>query len=701
MRSTPLHDTTETAAENAGQAAAKTGKKLFSSRKNKSAGNKQFRKSKKFTLKKLILLILILAVIGGGGFGIYRLFFYTEPVEIKTGETKRDSITTVITGTATVQPTSFQDLTIPVAGTVKEVYVKQGDKVSIGDKLFEIDTTSLTEDIASVESNISGYETQLATYEKNLSNLTVTAPFSGKLTNTTAAFVGDTVNAGSKIATIVDDSRMKLPLYFSTAYQSVIRKGMTADVSVPQYMTSLTGTVTDIQDVSYVTAEGTVCFKVVISVENPGSLTAGLGASATITSDGQTLYPADSGTFEYNQTRDITAKVGGTLSSLNVEESLKVSSGEVLAVLSNDDYSNQITMLQKQIKSANLNLQELQEQLEDCAPSATIEGTVIFVRIEAGDEVSSGATAMAIYNTDQMKIVANISESDNDYIEEGMTVTITKGTSTAAASSAAGAAPAADTAAAPSAAAQPAADASASPSAAADVSSAPPSDDASASPSAASASPSAAGVPSGEMPAMPSAAAASPSADASSASPSAAASSASSSAFTGTITKKSLEATASNGVAYFETTITIDSKGLLSPGIYVTYTITAAQASDVVLAPVAAIQKTTAGTCLFIKSDTKPEGAVELADGVVPDGYYAVKVETGLTSNDYVEIKSGAGEGVTVFERYIRKNTTTGSDKTSETSDSATMQPGMGQFSGGSGGPPGGNFGGGSGRMGG
>ena len=248
---------------------------------------------------------------------------------------------------------------------------------------------------------------------------------------------------------------------------------------------------------------------------------------------------------------------------------------------------------------------------------------------------------MAIYNTDEVKIVAQISEANNDYITEGMTVTITKGTSTSSASSGAGAT-----------AQKPAAASAAS-----------------------SASP---------------AAAASPSASASKATSGAA--SASSSAFTGIVTKKSLQATASNGVAYFETTITIQSKGSLSPGIYVTYSITAAQASNVILAPISALQKTSGGTCLFIKADQKPDNAVTLAEGVVPDGYYAVKVETGLSSNDYVEIKSGVREGVTVFEQYIEKNTTSGSNQTSKTSASpnSQQQSGMGQFNG----PPGG-FGGG------
>lgn len=577
-------------------------KKLFSfiSKKKvtQNSPGKGFKKSKKLTPKKIILILLVILLLAGGGFGIYKLFFYEEPVEMVTGTTKIDSITTVIEGTAVTSPKTFQMLTIPVAGTVEDVFVSQGDTVAVGDKLYSIDTTSLDQEIATLESTITDYQTQLGTYSENVSNQTITAPFSGKLIDSTIAVEGDDINFGASIATLVDDSKMKLSLYFSDAYSGYITKGMSAEVSVPEYMATLSGTVTRIDNVSYVTAEGTVCFKVTIAVDNPGALSAGLTASATIVSSGMSMSPADAGTLEYNQTKKISTEVSGTISILNVQDSLNVSSGEVLAVISNDDYASQVNNLQKKIEAANLNLVELQTELSECTPTATVAGTVIFVRIEAGDEVSSGTASMAIYNTESMQIEANINEVQNEYITLGQTVTITKSGASA------------------------------------------------------------------------------------------------DNTFTGKVTEVSLEATSSNGVAYFPTTITIDSAGKLSAGVYVSYSITAAQASNVVLAPVAALQKTTAGTCLFIQADTKPDNAVELGDNVeIPDGYYAVVVETGLSSNDYVEITSGVTEGVTVFERYIKTNTTSGSDQTSETADDATQQS-FGQMPQG-GQMPGGNMGGG------
>jgi multidrug efflux pump subunit AcrA (membrane-fusion protein) len=313
-----------------------------------------------------------------------------------------------------------------------------------------------------------------------------------------------------------------------------------------------------------------------------------------VTSGGLVMSPAETGTLEYYQTKTITTGSGGEISLVNLEESMRVSSGALLAVLDNENYASQMTALQRKIASAQLKLEDLNDSLADCNATAEVAGTVIFVRIEPGDEVKSGSSSMAIYNTETMEIEANINEVQNEYIELGMEVAITK-------SGASG-----------------------------------------------------------------------------------------SQSYTGTVTEVSLEATASSGVAYFPTTITIESDGQLSAGIYVTYTITAAQASDVVLAPIAALKNTAEGTCLFIKSDMKPDNAVELDDGVVPDGFYAVPVETGLTSNRYVEILSGIQEGATVFEQYVSTGSgVSGSDQTSESSDDSTQQfPGYGQMP--SGGFPGG-----------
>ena len=177
--------------------------------------------SKKLTPKRIVIIVLIVAILGGGGYGIFRLFFFEEAKQMITGTTTKGSITMVIEGSATTTPTTFQRLTIPESGTVEKVNVSQGDKVSMGDPLYTMNTTDLKADIEELESTILDYEADLSDYYQNISNLSVTAPFDGKILDVKIE-EGDKLNENGTIATLVDDSRMLLSLYFSYAYKNYI-----------------------------------------------------------------------------------------------------------------------------------------------------------------------------------------------------------------------------------------------------------------------------------------------------------------------------------------------------------------------------------------------------------------------------------------------------------------------------------------------
>ena len=68
--------------------------------------------------------------------------------------------------------------------------------------------------------------------------------------------------------------------------------------------TTSTGKVEEINKVSYITPEGGVYFEVVLSFDNPGTLSAGMAASAVLTAaDGTPIYPYDAGITDYYQTQ--------------------------------------------------------------------------------------------------------------------------------------------------------------------------------------------------------------------------------------------------------------------------------------------------------------------------------------------------------------------------------------------------------------
>lgn len=170
-----------------------------------------------------------------------------------------------------------------------------------------------------------------------------------------------------------------------------------------------------------------------------------------------------------------------------------------------------------------------------------------------------------------------------------------------------------------------------------------------------------------------------------------------------TLTYLSLEATSgSSGVSTFAAEITIDSKGELSSGVTVYYSIDASGGGgteETVLAPLNALCSYDDGYYLLVQSDKKPDGAIdpEKAGGSVtdyPEGYYAVPVEVGNYNGSYIQILSGVEEDAVLFLRY-RNAAPSGGDKTSDVAgeeEESGMPQGFGN-----GQMP--NFGGGTGAM--
>ena len=148
--------------------------------------------------------------------------------------------------------------------------------------------------------------------------------------------------------------------------------------------------------------------------------------------------------------------------------------------------------------------------------------------------------------------------------------------------------------------------------------------------------------------------------------------------FSGTVTNVSLESTYSNGVSTYPVTVTLDDMGDLLPGMNVDGVITLEEANDVLAIPADALMR---GNQVYVKDDTVTE-----QQGPVPAGFRAVKVETGLTSDTFVEIKSGLSEGDVVYVAESSKNS----------SSVMMMDGGMGGPPGGGGNMGGGNMGGGN-----
>ena len=102
--------------------------------------------------------------------------------------------------------------------------------------------------------------------------------------------------------------------------------------------------------------------------------------------------------------------------------------------------------------------------------------------------------------------------------------------------------------------------------------------------------------------------------------------------------------------------VTVDNPdGSLMTGSYVTYSLVASENDNCLVVPIQCVKTVpmpdgTTGSVLFVKG-SRPDNAVDLEVPVegVPDGFWAVPVETGISDTYNVEIKSGVEEGAEVF----------------------------------------------------
>ncbi|MBE7046345.1 MAG: HlyD family efflux transporter periplasmic adaptor subunit [Ruminococcaceae bacterium] len=147
--------------------------------------------------------------------------------------------------------------------------------------------------------------------------------------------------------------------------------------------------------------------------------------------------------------------------------------------------------------------------------------------------------------------------------------------------------------------------------------------------------------------------------------------------FEGIVDKISVEGTSSQGVTSYPVTVLITDKkkDMLTPGMNVTGDIIIESVENVLRVPVSAINR---GGIVIAKT-SMPELSGENADNIkkrltIPEGFKAVRVETGISSDEFIEIKSGLNEG----DEVVIPDATEGAARVGIPGISGGMPGGMG-----------------------
>ena len=518
----------------------------------------------------------VVVALAAGGFLLYRFLTKQDSAssQIQTQAVQYGTIQSKVTGSGNAKAKESAAITLTAGGTVQEVFVSPGDTVTAGQPLYTIFSQEAQDQVTQAQTQVDNLNKEMSALLEDANNLTVRAPFAGKLINVKEFQPDQEVTKETAVATLVNDKKLKLSLYFSYAYENQIRTGQSVQVSIPTVMGTYTGTVEKINKVRFISPEGAVHFEAVITFQNPGTLTAGMDASATLTaSDGSAIYPYENGKTEYYETREIVTKAAGpVVSQGNLLDYADVSAGEALLTLGSSTIDEDIMAKQKEIDEAQKKLADAQKGLADFNAVSPIDGSVTSCTLTPGAEVKSGDTVVTISNTTNMVVDITVDDRNIAFVQPGLTVELSDWNGNT---------------------------------------------------------------------------------------------------FIGTVTAINMGAAESqNGMTNYPVTLTVDNQdGSLLAGMYLDYSFVASQSDDCMMVPMQSVKNIpgedgSTDSVVFIRADKRPENAVDLEipepePGQPPmypspeDGFYPVKVETGLNDDYNVEIKSGLNGDEEVFVNYL------------------------------------------------
>lgn len=550
---------------------------------------------------------------------------------------ERRTISNTITGSSSIEPNDSYSVTTIKSGDIISDSFKEGDTVKKGDKLYQFDDKDAANSLTSAQNAITKAQNSLSDAQKAYNDQYVTSSISGKV-KSVAVKNGDNVANGSEIASVYDDTYMKIRLPFNDYDASAVNVGAEAQVTVTGSRYIIYGKVTEKATQSAATDSHTMVVYVTIEVKNPGALTERDTGSAVVNG----VACSDTANFEYVKTQKITAKTSGTVNNLSISMGDGISSGQRVAAIKSDTANTALSNAQLSLEDAKLNYEKAQDAVKDYIIEAPIDGTVVKKNAKAGDTVDTGNASeplCVIYDLSCVKLSIDVDETEIALVKTGQKATVT------------------------------------------------------------------ADAVEGE--------------------------------FEGEVIKVPVDGVNQNGVTTYTIEIQIDNYGDLLPGMNVDAEIVVEEAENVIAAPVNSVNR---GNIVFVKDDGqtrendvtdmiksrsevkeqtgKPDSKMPEADSTeherntdmkdipanieVPEGYRAIRVETGINDTEYIEIKSGLTETDTV--RTINANSSSADAFFGSGQEDMQGMPGMGGGPGGgmSGGMGGGSHGGGmSGGMGG
>lgn len=335
---------------------------------------------------------------------------------VQVSPEKRD-ISNALSGTGTLNPANTYNVKSLVAGKVLTSAIEEGDVVEEGTVLYTVDSSDAT--TKAEQASIALQQAQRS-YDKTADRQYVRAEVAG-VVSTLKVAKGDEVTSGQEVAVIRDSSKMILQLEFPAADAANFSVGQSAEVTLDGTFEVLNGTVTAVTGTDALSTGNLLTRTVTISVRNAGGLTTAQAATASI--NGVSCIASKN--FQYQAERTLTTLSAGTVTAINVQEGGAVNKDDIVLQLSGDDLTEAIQSAGESLRSAELNMNNMQEAMNNYTVTSPISGTIIEKNAKAGDALATGADLCTIYDLSYLVMVINVDELQVSSLSVGQSVQVT------------------------------------------------------------------------------------------------------------------------------------------------------------------------------------------------------------------------------------------------------------------------------------
>lgn len=397
--------------------------------------------------KKGVLVLIIGAAVLAAVFGLWLLKSHSARTSSegaqgqRTAVVTKGTITSELSSSGVISPKDTYSLTSLVEGEVISADFEEGDQVTEGQILYQIDVSSMESELKSASTSLERaqkkYEKAQEDYNEAVSDYsgnTYKATRTGYIRELNIQ-AGDQVGQNTDIASIYNDQIMKIRVPFLAQEAAAIGAGNQAVLTLTDTEEQINGVVTAVSNMDEVLDGGRIVRYVTIEAANPGGLTSSHSAVAEINGMVCTAEGSFEAATDLVMKADLPSSV--EVEAMLVHEGDYVTEGTPIFRIASKDaenlldtYQDAMAQAEESLESAQSKVDSTKESYDNYTITAPISGQVITKSVKEGDTISrnsgsSDTTLAVIYDLSQLTFEMSVDELDVRSVQVGQKVSVT------------------------------------------------------------------------------------------------------------------------------------------------------------------------------------------------------------------------------------------------------------------------------------